>query len=239
LGDWLGTLRSGAAAQAAAGPRPPFGIPPEQLAATRREFAVPIDFATKDVALKDFVDTLRKKLKTPIAIDPSAAAPIAASEVIHDDMQNLATGAALGAALRPAGLVFVPRWSANKQVELLVVAAPREGTNFWPIGWAPTAERPENQILPELHEVRDIELDDVPVMDLVAAVAERLKTPVLIDHNGVARQGIDPSKSRVSMPAGRSTYAIVLGRMLARAKLKYEVRIDDAGKPFIWIMSYT
>ena len=238
LGDWLSSLRSGAAAKAAAGPPPPFGVPPELLAAVRREFAAPIDFETKDQPLKSVLAEVAKKLKTPLVIDPSAAAGVASSEVLHDDLRNLATGAGLAAALRPAGLVFVPRLNSRKQVELAVTAASQQGAAFWPIGWAPTAERPENQIVPEMHEVRDIELDEVPVMELIAAVAERLKTPVLIDHNGLARQGIDPSKARVSMPPGRSTYALVLGRMLAKAKLKYEVRIDDAGKPFLWIMSY-
>ena len=237
LGEWLATLRQSAGDRPLGAPRPPFGVPPELLQGVRGEFAKGLDFETKELTLRKFLDQASTRLKTPLAIDPAAAAIIARGEPVRDELRGLALGASLSAALRPAGLILVPRMNAKQQVELAVLVS-TASAEFWPLGWAPTATKPEKDLLPELHAVRDIELDEVPVMELVAAVAERLQTPVLVDHAGLARQGLEPDKVKVSLMPMKSTYALVLGRMLVKAKLRYEVRIDDAGKPFLWIMSY-
>lgn len=238
LSDWLKTLRTEGADRALGAPRPPFNIPAEMLKPLRDEFARPIDFDTLDLPLEQFLDKLGRSLQTPLIADFNTAPIIKRVEnKVRDNLRGLATGAALAAALRPAGLVLVPRLSLQKRVELGVAVA-SQSTEIWPIGWAPPPERPEAQLLPALHEVREVELDEVPVMDLVAIVAERLKTPVLMDHNGIARQGLKPAEVSVSLKPSRLSYSVVLGRMLVKAKLKYEIRIDDAGKPFIWIMSY-
>ena len=33
------------------------------------------------------------------------------------------------------------------------------------------------------------------------------------------------------------TYSQVLGKVLMQARLKYELRVDEADKPFVWITS--
>jgi len=58
---------------------------------------------------------------------------------------------------------------------------------------------------------------------------------VLIDHNALARQGIDPAKAAVTLPRSKTTYSLALRKLLFQAKLKYEVRCDEADKPFLWI----
>ncbi len=238
LADWLKTLRSEGVDRALGAPRPPFNIPAELLKPVREEFAKPILFETLDIPLAAFLEGIGGQLRTPLVIDPAAAGMVKSNEnKVRDELRGLATGAGLAAALRPAGLVLVPRLNLQRRVELAVIVA-GQSTEFWPIGWAPTADRPESQVIPAMHEVRDVELDEVPVMDLVAVVAERLKTPVLMDHNGIARQGLKPADVKVSLKPSKLSYGVVLGRMLVKAKLRYEIRIDDAGKPFVWIMSY-
>jgi hypothetical protein len=59
--------------------------------------------------------------------------------------------------------------------------------------------------------------------------------PVLVDHNALARHGVDPSKVTVSHPPSRTTYSQVLPKILFQARLKSEVRVDEAGKPFLWV----
>ena len=237
ISEWLKTLQTEGADRALGAPRPPFNIPPEQLKPVREEFAKPITFDTMDMPLRTFLDHLGSQLRVPLVVDAATLPIVKRDEYkVRDELNGLATGAGLAAALRPAGLVLVPRISLQRRVELAVSVA-GASTEFWPIGWAPTADRPESQIIPAMHEVRDVELDEVPVLDLVAVVAERLKTPVLMDHNGIARQGLKPADVKVSLKPSKLSYGVVLGRMLVKAKLRYEVRIDDAGKPFVWIMS--
>ena len=66
-------------------------------------------------------------------------------------------------------------------------------------------------------------------------IGTRLKTPVLMDYNAMARHGIDPAKAMVSMLPGKNTYSSALRRLLFKAGLKFEVRVDEAGRPFLWI----
>jgi hypothetical protein len=41
----------------------------------------------------------------------------------------------------------------------------------------------------------------------------------------------------VNIPEGQLGYEAVLDRALFQAGLKHEVRVDDAGRPFLWITS--
>ena len=44
-------------------------------------------------------------------------------------------------------------------------------------------------------------------------------------------------KKTVSHPQHRTSYSIALRKMLFQAGLKFEVRVDEAGKPFLWVSS--
>ena len=62
-----------------------------------------------------------------------------------------------------------------------------------------------------------------------------VEVPILMDYNAMARHGIDPAKAMVAMPAMRTVYATALRRLLGKVGLRYEIRVDEAGKPFLWI----
>jgi hypothetical protein len=61
--------------------------------------------------------------------------------------------------------------------------------------------------------------------------------PFLYDHNALARDRIELAQVRGNVPAGRTYYKRIVDRLLFQAKLKTDVRVDEAGKPFLWIMS--
>src|SRR5439155_6631551 len=139
-------------------------------------------------------------------------------------------GTALAAIVRPAGGVLLPRAGANG-VEL-VIAAPTTGGDMWPIGWPPQ-ENDQSKLIPKLLEFTDVEID-LPLPDVLKAIQDRLKVPFLFDHNNIVRQKIDLVKT-VKIAATKTFYRKILDRVLAQAGLKCEVRVDDAGKPLIWI----
>ena len=58
---------------------------------------------------------------------------------------------------------------------------------------------------------------------------------MLVDTNALAHHEIDLDKVLLTHPRSRTVYGIALRKLLFQAKLKYEVRLDDAGKPFLWI----
>ena len=51
----------------------------------------------------------------------------------------------------------------------------------------------------------------------------------------LAREQIDVTAVNVSFPKKRVQYLRVLDQVLFQAKLKSEARLDEAGKPFLWI----
>jgi hypothetical protein len=136
--------------------------------------------------------------------------------------------------LRPAGLVFRPQSDRGGDV-LLRISLPEKKTEYWSVGFAPTDELPEGKLLPLMFEFVNIEVEDVPATEVLEAIGRNVKAPVLYDHNTLARHGIDLSKARLTVPATKSTYSLLLNRQLYKPKAKYEIRADDAGHPILWI----
>jgi hypothetical protein len=86
-----------------------------------------------------------------------------------------------------------------------------------------------------MFEFHHVEIDGVPLATAMDAIADKLKTPILLDRAALAKLQIDPAKVNVKLPAQRTTYGLALDRVLGQARLKEELRVDDAGKPFLWI----
>ncbi len=82
-----------------------------------------------------------------------------------------------------------------------------------------------------MFELVNVELEDIPLSQLLDVLGERLKVPILLDQAALARQKIDLAKVRVSLPSKESMYAIVLNKTLAHGKLKYTLRVDEANRP--------
>ena len=57
------------------------------------------------------------------------------------------------------------------------------------------------------------------------------------DEQSLVLKKIDPAKAMVKIPDSKISYEGVLDRALYQAGLKHEVRLDDAGSPFLWIMA--
>ena len=76
-----------------------------------------------------------------------------------------------------------------------------------------------------------------PTVEALAAIEGRLKVPFLYDRNAMALYEIDPAAVEASVPEKRMSYSLVLRRVLSQAKLEYELRVDEADKPFVWITS--
>ena len=69
------------------------------------------------------------------------------------------------------------------------------------------------------------------------AIEGRFKVPFLWDHNSILKQRVDAAK-KASFPNKRAYYVTVLRQLLSEDELKYSVRVDDAGKPLIWITTF-
>ncbi|MGH7192365.1 MAG: hypothetical protein ACREJM_02390, partial [Candidatus Saccharimonadales bacterium] len=62
-----------------------------------------------------------------------------------------------------------------------------------------------------------------------------LKVIVLYDHYAMARQGIELTKLNAKFPAKKTWYGKILDKLLHQSGLTGEWRLDDAGKPLLWV----
>jgi len=211
-------------------PKTVFGLTAKQFEDVKKALASSVAISTKGLRPEKVVEQLRANLKLPLSIDPTIAQAMAADDPVRDEFDGVSLGTALAAIARPAGGVLAPRASANG-LELVIIE-PKTGGDMWPIGWPPQ-ENDQSKLIPKLLEFTDVEID-LPLSDVLKAIQERLKVPFLFDHNNMVRQKIDLTKM-VKIPATKTFYRKIIDRVLAQAALKCEVRVDDAGKPLIWI----
>jgi len=206
-----------------------FGLSRSQMAAVYDDLAGPIDFSTRGQPRAGVVHKIVARLKLPVRIDENLL-PASEDDRIVDELTGLSCGTALAAALRPAGLSLAPRMSATGPEYLVTTARGRRET--WPVGWKP--EKRLSEVLPRLYQQVNIGLENVPASEVLDAIAKRLEVPVLVDHAAVAHRGVDLQK-RANVPKSRTSYDEALGRALYQAGMKYELRADEAGRPFLWV----
>jgi hypothetical protein len=210
--------------------RSAFGLDAVQFQAIHDELARPASVSTKGVTRSKAVESILRGLTVPVRCD-RAMLDAAAADELAEELSGLSCGTALAYALRAPGLCLVPRATASG-VELEIVAA-RPEMEVWPVGWK--SEKPDRDVLPALYEFLNVKLDGVAATKVLEALGERLKVPVLPDHNAMARHGVDPDTAYINFPDGRTSYSLLLQRALFQARLKSELRVDEAGNPLLWI----
>ena len=213
-------------------PTSAFGLPRSQYAEVRKDLAPPVDFSTKSLSRGEVLKRIRDRLVLPMRIDPALLSALD-KDVLDEELLGLSRGTALAHAVRAPGLSLIVHGSARGPEYVISEARPSDKT--WPLGHEPKQSR--SKALPALFEFHTINIEDVSVAKVLEAVAARLKVPILLDHVALARHGIDPAKTRVTIPRGRTTYGLILRKALFQSRLKHELRVDDSGKPFIWVTS--
>ena len=230
LRKWLDNLGD-QGAEGVTQPRSAFGLVPRQLEDVNNDLKRPVTFTTKNASTAKVVEQIGGQLKFPMLFDAGT------HNALHDvkqveDLSGMSAGTALAIALRPAGLVLAPERPTGGLLQYRVAKA-QAGREAWPIGWKP--HEPPNKVLPDLFAFLNVEIKDIPVSEALEAIEGRLKTPFLYDHNAMALHGVDPSQTQADVPSKRMTYSQTLRRVLAQAMLRYELRMDEAERPFLWI----
>lgn len=209
-----------------------FGLSPKQFELVHADLSRPVTFSTKDVARDEVVARIARGLQLPVQPSPAQIEALKADKVA-EELSGLTSGTALACVLRPAGYALVPQAAGERPGHALLEMRP--GMEIWPVGWPPEKDRKE--VLPALFEFLNVNIQGVSVAEALNAIAGRLNVPYLLDHNALARHGIDPAKTPASLPAGRTFYSKALERVLFQAGLKSELRVDESGKPLLWVTS--
>jgi hypothetical protein len=151
---------------------------------------------------------------------------------VRQEVKGFSKGTALAMLLNDYGLGFRPLRKPAGTLELLVEPL-RKTQQVWPVGWEPKEPLPKTA--PALYEVVPIELDDVPLADVLNAVSVQSKVPIRFDHYRIEAFGVDPATARVSYPSRKTSLSILLRDLVGRHRLLRNVKIDEQGQAFLWI----
>jgi hypothetical protein len=211
-----------------------FGLTAKQLVALHDQLSSPVVESSKGRKATDVARELVNLAGLTTVIDESAKPLIESEEVIIDELQGLSVGTALSAAVRPLGLIVEPKREQGAEIKLHLRDS-READENWPVGW-PISDSPVN-VSPKLFTQLDLQIRMVALKDVLDAFQGRLEIPFLYDRNGMARKGLEPAEIKVTYVKNKTNYGIAMRKVLeqSKPKMKYELRIDEVGKPFIWI----
>ncbi|MBX3413222.1 MAG: hypothetical protein KF708_11080 [Pirellulales bacterium] len=231
LAAWIKEI-AGSGPPAAPGEVRPFGLSPADFIKVRDDLSRPTAVTTSGVERRTAIERLRKGLAFKLVDRGLLDAAIVPHEMVKEELRDLSRGTALACLLRPAGLVVQPKRQPTGDLEYLVLSAER-AEEGWPVG-LPAEENPR-ETLPALFDFLTAEVSGRPASDVVAAVQAHIQAPILYDHYALRAHEIDPAKSLVSHPEKRTYYLNLLRTALFQAKLTSQLRVDETGKPFVWI----
>jgi hypothetical protein len=233
ISDYLKKIRDDGSKVALA-EKKAFGLTSEQLVALSEDLGQPYAESTVDASVESVVNKISAAIKAPVMMDPELKQSLAAGGPVRDELKGLAYGTVLAASLRPLGLVVVPSRIQGKPIELKIIPG-KSATEFWPVGWP--HEGNLSEIAPKLYERLDINIRDFVLADAISALQKRMGLPILLDYNSLAEKEVDLQTAIVTYERKKSPHFMTLDKLLGQTKpaLKVEVRIDEAGQPFLWI----
>ncbi len=205
------------------------GLTVKQFESFLQGLAPAVGFSTQGMNRAEAVRKIAAKLSVPLELDAQTLA--AADDSVSEELSAVSCGSALACLLRPAGLCLVARGDVSKPA--LAIVPSRQGLEIWPVGWP--SQQPATNLFPSLYDMFNANVQGVPVTTVLDAVSQRLKLPILLDHNAMALQGIDPQKTPVNFPQSRTSYSKLLRGVLGQVKLRMELRIDEANRPLLWV----
>ena len=214
-----------------------FGLTATQLVALQQDLAALHKKSTKDTPVMDVVEAIAEAIKTPVRVDSSARDALAKESKVAEEMNSLSCGTTLAAVLRPIGLVAVPKREQGKTTEIVIMDS-LKADEHWPVGWPST--RGNALAVPSMFKSQKFEIRNYELKKILDALESKVKVPFLYDHNTMARHGADPTKLTATVVEQKQTFYGVVRKCLSqvRPQMKPEVRLDEAGNPFLWITTF-
>ena len=101
------------------------------------------------------------------------------------------------------------------------------------MGWPPRLSRIKTAR--PLFEIVPVELNDAAFLDVIDAIVTKTEIPMLIDHHRLAEKNIDPNTLTVTIKPKKTSWFQLQKSATNPHHLTRELRIDEAGKPFILV----
>lgn len=211
-----------------------FGLTSEQLVALHERLAKKVEFTTKDQKAGEIIKKIVNQSGLDFVYDKAARAAINGEEKVAEELRGISTGTALATVLRPLGLVLEPNRKQGKAMKMQILDS-RSSKENWPIGWP--IEKAPVEVEPKLFDTLPIEIRGFPLKTALDAVQKRADVPFFYDHNTMAREGIELDKVKATLVQKKISLLVAVSKLLKQSKPKLweEIRVDENGKPFLWI----
>jgi hypothetical protein len=233
LGDWILELKT-YGAQGKADGKPGFGLSNAQFGQVFSVLGTPTKGNWEDLNFPTAIKQLEVPRSMPLRFSASAQQYLKTHPPTWktpESMSGFSKGTALAIVLNNAGLGFKPGRTPEGNLELLAIPL-SEDKAIWPIGW-PLTKGPIN-VVPKLVEIIPVELEDVPLPDVLMAATLATKVPIIVDNYRPAKAKINIDRIIVNQPLKKMSWSGLLDRATF-PKLMREQLTDEAGKPFVWI----
>lgn len=233
LGAWIRELKTYGAQGTTEG-KPGFGLSPSQFG---RVFGMLEGPVTRDLAGRKLDQTLAGigiPSTIPLRLSTEAEDVIRTlrnSPTAPEGLSGLSRGTVLAIVLNQVGLCFRPARTPAGTLQLHVVPYDDDSAS-WPIGWP--LDAPPNQVMPKFVELFPVQLDEVPLSDLLIGAAAKTELPILIDTRRLAAKKIRLEEIKVTQPSKKMTWSGLLDRATFPDVMR-ELLQDEGGRPFIWI----
>ena len=126
-----------------------------------------------------------------------------------------------------------PVVDAAKRTELHVDAA-SSISESWPVGWK--SQLKNRELVPKIYDPLPVEIKETPIREVTAAIEGLLETPMFYDEAMLQKAKINPDEKLVTYESARSIFIKTITHSLFKADLKHELRVDERGKAFFWIV---
>ena len=233
-------------AESLTAPRGRFGLTEKELTTAFADLSQSVSFDTKGQQPRAVLDRLHPTLGLKFAFDPEAERTLRDAVPIGDELKGITTGTGLAMMLRNYGLVLQPEKPRGEPIVYRIVVlggdaihqttlgrTGKSDSKYWPIGWEP--EKAPGAMAPSMMESLNAEIDGYTLEEALAAIGPRLKVPLFLDHAALAANHIEPAKVQVKLARARMSYKRLLDRVLAQARLGSSLRVDESGRPFLWV----
>ena len=216
-------------------PKLDFGLTSSQLVGLAEKLAKPVAEPTKGKSLSAVVKAITRQTGVPFSPDSVARAALTGQADVTQEFKGMSSGTALAALVKPLGLVLEPGREQGQQVQVHI-KRPEAGKKSWPVGREP--DTVPLLLEPAMFQKLPIGIKNYPLDKVMTAFQQKAKIPFVYDDQVIAAEGIDVSKTLVSINNKNGVLMVMIKKLLRQTepkRLSGKLRVDDAGKAFLWI----
>lgn len=236
LAEWIEELKTYGAQGTPEGQRL-WGLSEKQFTSVMESLSKPLAIETQEVPLREVLTGFQFAERHPLRWTAQAEqkrSQLDPAATCAQSVRGFTQGTALALVLADVGLGFRPRRLPDGSIDLAVVEL-EDSARVWPIGWYRNVAPAD--AAPPLFVFREIHFSEIDIEGVLAASTAVTGIPVLVDRPNLRSKQIDLATHDVDFPLRRTTWAQAYDRILGKATCKYELLIDEAGRPFVWITS--